>query len=87
MPNDESKYKSLMAYLPYSELSDRVEEALSDWLSNPTNLGQFKNGESADWMITAHVSIAGEDTYGFKVRMQSNGQVCFRGRLRKNSAD
>jgi hypothetical protein len=85
MASNESQYRTLLAYLPYSELSDRIEDAISEWLSNPTNVNQFAKPDTADWMVTAHVSIAGVDKFGNKVRMQSNGQLMFRGTLKRGT--
>jgi hypothetical protein len=68
------------SYTDYSELSDAVEDAISRWLSNPSNQQHLKNGRG-HWMATLNFAIEGVHPRGFKVRMMPGQPIVLAGDL------
>lgn len=71
----------LLAYLPYSELTDEIEQAISRWISNPSNRHYFPAPSEARWSATMQVMIQGPGPDGREIRMVSHSPLPFAGRM------
>ncbi len=77
------KFSVGIAFLPYDELSEAVEDKIAEWLSIPENAHYFANALETHWTFTGAIAIEGMSKGGYKLRLVVNHPIILSGSLTK----
>lgn len=72
----------LIGFFPYEEATEKITEAIAEWISNPTNLQYFPKPEEAHWSASMTICIEGPHSEERNIRLVGSQVIQFMGTLK-----